>query len=389
MRLAVIIPRYGPNVIGGAESQGRGFARAASYRGWDVEIWTSCARSHYTWENEFPPCRERDDRVIVRRFPIDHWQPEAVGPLDQRLQREGRLLLDDEIRWLEAGAHSMSLYEHVQRWSPEFDVVLCLPYASPLVQAAAWLVRGASLILWPCLHDEPYAYMEIVRHLLEAADGIMFLSPEERDLAMRRIGYDLPHFGVVGGGIHTTDFSDQPGSGIVNRHGLRILYVGRLERGKNLGLLYSCMQEYHRIRPDSRLQVIGKGPLQPPDGPGFEYLGFVSEKRKAELLASATVLCQPSLNESFSMTVMESWLHHTPVLVHSDCPVTRGHVKRSRGGLHFRDPAEFVEALDWFTEHPGLAKKMARNGQRYVVSNFSWQAVVSRFETLLERWGLQ
>ena len=61
MRIAVVVPRYGQDILGGAESQARGFANEAVRRNWTVEMWTTCARSHYDWENVFSSrlCRER------------------------------------------------------------------------------------------------------------------------------------------------------------------------------------------------------------------------------------------------------------------------------------------------------------------------------------------
>ena len=54
-------------------------------------------------------------------------------------------------------------------------------------------------------------------------------------------------------------------------------------------------------------------------------------------MAAASLLCQPSHNESFSLVIMESWLCGRPVLVSSQCAVTKDFAKRSNGGLYFKD----------------------------------------------------
>jgi glycosyltransferase involved in cell wall biosynthesis len=84
--------------------------------------------------------------------------------------------------------------------------------------------------------------------------------------------------------------------------------------------------------------------------------------------------------------MMESWLVSTPVLVHADCPVTRGHVVRSRGGLYFRDVAEFQETVRWLLDHQSLAERMGQNGRHYVTANYTWASVVHRLQDALERW---
>ena len=45
-------------------------------------------------------------------------------------------------------------------------------------------------------------------------------------------------------------------------------------------------------------------------------------------MAAASLLCQPSHNESFSLVIMESWLCGRPVLVSSQCAVTKDFAKR-------------------------------------------------------------
>jgi glycosyltransferase involved in cell wall biosynthesis len=126
--------------------------------------------------------------------------------------------------------------------------------------------------------------------------------------------------------------------------------------------------------------------LKPPRHRAFEYHGFVSETEKARAYGTALALCQPSLNESFSLTIMESWLAARPVLVHGQCAVTRGHVKRSKGGLWFQSYEEFTGAIEWLHSSPARAERMGENGRTYVSSNYSWEATLSRFAHIIERW---
>jgi len=389
VKLAIVTPRYGPDVIGGAEAQARGLAEAAARHGWEVEVWTTCASSHYTWENVYPPGTEEKAGVVLRRFPISHWDPDGLGSYNNQLLLTGHLGLDDELAWLRSGAHSESLYSHVRAHSPEFDVVVVLPYASSLVQTSAWQVMGAALVIWPCLHDEPYAYMQLVRSLFERADGLMFLSPEERTFALHRLRLDLSHSAVVGGGLSPALGATSVEYDVKVDHSARpyLLYIGRLENGKNVPLLYSCVQEARDSGLDIRLVVLGRGPMEPPSDSAFDYRGFVNDREKAAVCAGALALCQPSINESFSMTIMESWLASTPVLVHADCSVTRGHVTRSCGGLYFRDALEFQEEVRWLLAHPRLAHRMGQNGRRYVLDNYLWGSVIDRFQTILATWG--
>ncbi|MGB9873267.1 MAG: glycosyltransferase, partial [Anaerolineae bacterium] len=291
MRIAVVVPRYGARVLGGAESQARGFAEAAAQRGWEVEVWTTCARSHYTWENVYPAGAQRENGVVIRRFPIETWKRERWAELEIRLTRNGSLPPTEVYEWLDSGPHSPSLYAYIADHSTDFDALIALPYAAPLVHYAAWSALDR-VILWPCLHDEPYAYLEPIRLLLESMWGVMFNSPEEAELALRHLRMSPSRYAVIGEGVDLAfKISEVSQSKQFDDF---ILYVGRLEEGKNVLLLYEYALRYSERR-DVRLVVVGEGPVKPPKRPAFVYLGFVSEERKAALYQKALALCQPSL----------------------------------------------------------------------------------------------
>lgn len=379
MRVAVIVHRYSEDVAGGAEQQARGFAEEAARRGWTIEVWTTCARSHYTWENVYRAGVEQVNGVLIRRFPITWWDCNRRAELEFRLGILGTLPIADQYAWLETGAHSAPLYQYAAKHANEFDALIALPYAMPLAHYAAWTAPEQT-VLWPCLHNEPYAYLELIRLLMESVRGIMFNSPEERDLAIQVLGIKPRRHAVLGEGVTLPPAdSEQP-----PRRDL--LYVGRLEHGKNVHLLYQFLRRYVDEGGKIRLVVLGEGPVKPPAHPAFHYRGFVSEKEKAAACASALALCQPSVNESFSLTLMEAWLNGTPVLVNGACAVTRGHVRRCDGGLEFRDYDEFVSAVEWLQHHPDLANRMGKNGREYVQRNYTWRTIADRFERIITLW---
>ena len=137
MRIALVVPRYGDQILGGAEFQARGFAEAAVQRGWEVEVWTTCARSHYTWENSYPAGVEKENDVIIRRFPIETWKREHWVELEIRLAQKGYLSPAEAYSWLDSGPHSPALYAHIKRNNTNYDAIIALPYPVPLVHYAA------------------------------------------------------------------------------------------------------------------------------------------------------------------------------------------------------------------------------------------------------------
>src|SRR5262245_54379007 len=70
MKIAVIVQRYGTEVIGGSESLARQYAHFLQDDG-TVEVLTTCALDHITWRNRYPPGVSHDGNVTVRRFAVD------------------------------------------------------------------------------------------------------------------------------------------------------------------------------------------------------------------------------------------------------------------------------------------------------------------------------
>ena len=55
MKVAFVVPRYGDEVFGGAERAAQQLAeRLHAWRGWQVEVLTTCALDYRSWENWYP-----------------------------------------------------------------------------------------------------------------------------------------------------------------------------------------------------------------------------------------------------------------------------------------------------------------------------------------------
>jgi glycosyltransferase involved in cell wall biosynthesis len=389
MRLAIVIPRFDREVSGGADRLVRGFATEGLRRNWSIEVLTSCAKDHYRWRNDVRPGKDAVDGIPVHRFPISSYDPELKRSLEVKLEAQVALRYKEQVAWLESGPHCQLLYEYLNRNGFSFDAIVTLPYANPLVQYAAW-ISPQKAILWPCLHDEPYAYMEPIRVLMETVWGVAFNSPEEFALAKQRMAMNIRRSAVLGVGVSLPSIDQKKGNRSTRTLKTPYLvYAGRLEAGKNLNQLYDYVDRYNRFQKSTRpirLVVVGQGPLTPPAGPNFDFRGYVSDEELASIMGGALALCQPSNRESFSLTIMEAWLSGRPVLVSGASAVTRGHVNRSKAGLWYESFSDFAGAIDWLLAKSDQAKKMGQNGSQYVETNYNWPAVVDRFSYAFRQW---
>jgi len=390
-RIGFVVPRYGEDVLGGAERAARNLAEQLVATGWaEVEVLTTCARDHLTWQNELPAGETIINNVPVRRFPVAHRLRDAAryDALHLRLMHQEALSPDEQYEWVDQSAHSPELYGYIETQGQKFDLLIFGSYLFGTTCYGSAIYPDRS-ILWLHLHDEIYARLNPTREMYRACRGVMFNTYPESRLAQRL--YGAHPGGQVVGAIVIAGSAQSNGKRFRERQNIRapfILYAGRLERGKNISLLVDYFLEYKRRRGGAtKLVFIGWGPEKIPRHSEIVNLGLVNEQAKWDVYAAATLLCQPSLNESFSIVMMEAWLSGAPVLVHADCDVTRHSVIQSNGGLYFRDYEEFDTALDLLLTDESLRRRLAENGKRYAQAEYNADAVLERFEAALEHWS--
>jgi glycosyltransferase involved in cell wall biosynthesis len=276
------------------------------------------------------------------------------------------------------------LYQFMQQHAQEY-IFFFIPYMFATTYHGAQICPERSIFI-PCLHDEGYARMQIFRQLMPQVRGMTFFVEAERELAEQL--YALPEHQlrqVVGAGVDTDFTAD--GARFRQKYGLEgpfVLYTGRRESGKNVPLLINYWQRYQQENGrQAQLVLIGPGQVNGPPQANIRDLGFVPVQDKYDAYAAADIFCMPSVNESFSIVTMESWLAETAVLVHGHCAVTHEHCLKSNGGLYFTNYEEFAATVDYLLDHPQTARKMGKNGRAYVLANFQWPQVVERYKQLI------
>lgn len=389
-RIAIVVPRYGEEILGGAETLARGLAENLVDRGLEVDVLTTCARDHFTWHNYYRPGSEIINHVHVRRFPVNRDRGVKIFlDLSRKIATHQELTTEEQYGWIDEGVHSASLYDYIDRSGGLYDLLIFVPYLFGTTYYGSTL-RPEKSIIWPCLHDEPYAYFEATRTMLEECRGIMFNSWPEMEFAKERLRIVNDGMRVIGFGFH-----DLTGVGVRFRKKYRIrerfiVYSGRLEAAKNLPLLVSYFTKYKDLNQNDLLLILtGTGPEILPGRRDIMPLGFMQEQEKLDAYAAATILCQPSVNESFSIVLMEAWLSEVPVLVHDRCAVTKYHCQKSNGGLYFGSYEEFEECVNLLLERPDLRRQMGANGRRYVLTNYNWDRIFGKFKAALESWCYQ
>ncbi|MDD2615440.1 MAG: glycosyltransferase family 4 protein [Methanosarcina sp.] len=229
--------------------------------------------------------------------------------------------------------------------------------------------------------------MDIYKDMFQNVAGLIFHAEPEAKLANEIFNIRGKQI-ILGEGIDT-NISFEP-KRFREKYGIDsdfILYAGRREPGKNTPLLIDFFCKYKkRNQNELKLVLIGSGEVSIPEKFKKDIidLGFVHKQDKYDSFAAASLVCQPSVNESFSIVIMEAWLCFTPVLVHSRCAVTKNHCIKGNSGLYFDNFEEFEGCINFYLDNPQLRNKMAINGKKYVDENFNWNRIVEKYVRFLE-----
>ncbi|MBI3932987.1 MAG: glycosyltransferase family 4 protein [Acidobacteria bacterium] len=384
MRIALVVQRYGLEVVGGAELHCRWVAEHLAERH-QVEVLTTTATDYLTWANEYAsgPCEVNG--ISVRRFPVE--RPRRSEVIDDLAGRVcfGPHTDEEERRWMdEHGPYCPALLDHLRGEEGRFDAIVFFSYRYWTTHHGLRIAPGKSLLVPTAEHD-PVVYLRLFRETFRRPAAIVYNSPEERDLIHKVSGNESVPGDVVGTGI------DRPASVPVDEVGSRldllgdyVIYVGRIERAKGCALMVDHFLEYQRDRRSGvTLALLGRNVMDLAENVHLRLLGVTTEAEKLAALAGARALLMPSRYESLSMVLLEAWMMRRPVMVNGECEVLRGQVLRSGGGLYYRSYEEFAEAMDLLLGRPELGDRLGAQGHAYFEANYSWPTIMAKYDRLL------
>jgi len=381
--LTFVIPWYGKDLNTGAEKQCRRTAENLKQNGFEVEVFATCSKEFQSdWSNYYKEGKNVENNVMVHRFPVDKRDIEIFDSINYKLMNNISISSDEEITYIKNSINSSKLIDAIKE-QKENRIYIFIPYLHGVTYFGCKECPEKSILI-PCFHDESYAYMEIFKQVLPKVQTMFFNSEPERKLA-QKIYKKLPSYFVTGEGVDS-DFKPNPENFKTKFHLNRfLLYAGRKDTTKNVPLLidyYIKYVEKNGVKFD--LVITGPGEIEIPKKycDSIKSL-FLSLEDLHNAYSAALVTCQPSLNESFSLAIMESWLCSTPVLVHENCDVTKDHCIQSNGGLYFSSYDEFERCMNYFLEHEEERKLMAINGKNYVLDNFDWKKIIKKYSDFI------
>ncbi len=194
---------------------------------------------------------------------------------------------------------------------------------------------------------------------------------------------------IIPNGIDVEKFAQKTAERATNL----ILYIGRLEKRKGVMYLLKAFAELQQTNPDLRLQIAGDGPdrqklesFAEENGlENVEFLGFVDEAKKIELLHLATVFCTPAIyGESFGIVLLEA-MASGAVTVASNNPGYTG-VLKDTGAIsivNVKDTNEFARRLQLFLTDDKLRRLWSLWAKRYVLQ-FRYSSIAQQYLAVYE-----
>lgn len=371
-RVAVVSPRFGPKIVGGAERSLETMARALQRQRVEVEVFTTCADAANDWTNALRPGAQLVDGLPVHRFPIDAHDPRRLAEACERIVAEHAQVPDAVARhYLENSLGSTALVESLRDRLADFAAILVGPYLFRLTWQIASAFPAKTLLV-PCFHDEPYAYLSNLRTCYRQVAGFLYHTATEQRFAERRLGMNHPRSTVVGTLLESRDTANHAPlpQTLASRAGAYLVYCGRFCAEKGVDELLAWSEAAAAKDPAFHLVLLGQGAMPLPRRPWLTNLRFVSEETKRAVVRNALALVNLSRNESLSIVLLEAWSQGIPVIGHDQCAVVRDQIEASQGGIAVRSPIEFMEAIEALRSDPALRQRLGESGQCYTAEHY-------------------
>lgn len=387
-KIAIINQRYGLEVNGGSELYSRQIAEKLIAK-YDVEVLTSCAVEYVKWSNYYNEGVEQINGVTVRRFKTLHErEPKVFSALDSMMLSNPHIEEEISEQWIEhMGPYCPDLVEYVDKHQDEYEAIIVVTYLYYTAVKSIVRIKNKAIFI-PTAHQEPFIHFDMYKKVFGAADAYVFLTDEEKDLVHSIFHNENVPYEVMGVGVEVPEVVDS--DRFKKKYNLDnyLIYVGRIDEGKDCPRLFKYFLEYkRRVKSDLKLVLMGKAVCDIPKSPDIISLGFVSEEDKFDGIKGAKALILPSKFESLSISVLEAMTLSVPVIVNGICDVLKGHCVKSNGGLYYKNYFEFEGCINYMMEHPEEYAIMCKNARKYVEDYFQWDDIMKKFDRIIERVG--
>ena len=219
-----------------------------------------------------------------------------------------------------------------------------------------------------------YHRCEVVLAPAESTAAILRAQRMNRDIHIWSRGIDREQFNP-----EQRDMNWRRSLGVADDE-LLIAFLGRIVMEKGLDVFSEAIHAFESRGAKHRVLVIGDGPARPwfeQQLPNAIYLGEQTGASVAQALASADVLLNPSITETFGNVTLEAMACGLPVVAAVASGTTSLVVDRVTGTLVEADDIEgFADALEAYARDPDLRLRHGVGGLT-VAQTMDWDSINS------------
>jgi len=193
---------------------------------------------------------------------------------------------------------------------------------------------------------------------------------------------------VIPNGIELSMFNNTISTLRVHEAGIQIVWVGRMVEVKGLEYLFSAMRIIVSSYPNSKLTLIGDGPLKDKlerlagEMSLTEYIsfmGYVKNTEVSQYLKEADIFVLPSLSEGFPVVIPEAMAAGKPIVASNVGGISDAVTDGVTGFLVAPENAELLaEKIVYLIEHPEMRVSMGKAGRKKVEERFTWGMIAKR-----------
>lgn len=211
-------------------------------------------------------------------------------------------------------------------------------------------------------------------------------------------GVDPKSVNIIPNGISPEEFVDKNGDEFRKKHSIGnnpfILFLGRLNLIKGPDLLLNAFTEIRKQFPDYHLVYAGpdegmlevlKSVVERKQIQKFvHFIGYIGGKEKSQAYHEAELLAITSRQEAMSIVVLEAGGAGTPILLTDVCGFDQ--IEEIGGGVIVRPTAAGIQkGLSKLLDDRQRMKQMGSTLNRFVLENFTWNAVVQKYIRLFSK----
>ncbi|MBI3190345.1 glycosyltransferase family 4 protein [archaeon] len=210
-------------------------------------------------------------------------------------------------------------------------------------------------------------------------DAIIANSPETaKKLAGLGFGHDIE---MIPSGLDTNLIDIIK----VTKNKNTVVYVGRLEKYKNVSSVLYAIARVKKSIPDIKLKVIGSGSegtnlrnLAKKLSINVEFFGFVDERKKFEIIKSSNVLINPSFVEGLGLIALEAMACGCPVVVRDlDCYFFCS----KSNSITYSDENKLPDIIIGLLRNPEKCKALSKNALE-TARHFTWDETARHVERM-------